>query len=273
MASTLSFIPFGQHDWIPITVVGWTLNYEMFFYLCFAIALVWPMRLALPALTATFVGFVILWKMNLTIGPFRFWFNPMILEFLLGVWLGAAYVAGLRLPSWACWQVAGLGIGIFAALSAHGYYYGAVDPTGQRWFMWGIPALLIVAGGALSSTPGRGGWPVAFVILLGDASYCLYLTHGLIIPFVSVWSWGPLLDTGLYLAQVFHAATDPANLEHYALMGRIPVVWGALIVSSILVHLCIEWPLTRILRRLFLERSDVARPSVPAPVPVPVARY
>lgn len=264
MASTLSFIPFGTHNWLPITIIGWTINYEMFFYLCFAIALIWPMRYALPGLTAVFVVFVILWALHLTIGPLTFWFNPTILEFLLGVWLGAAYCAGLRLSSRACWLLSGTGLAIFAALATAGYYYTAADPTGHRWIVWGIPALLIVAGGTLSSKQQRVGMLMAFLVLLGNASYCLYITQSLIIQYSSIWSWGPLLDMVQYLARVFHRTLNEAALDYYASLGRVPVVWATLIASAILIHLYIELPITEYLKRgrRVSDRKATAHPAI-----------
>jgi exopolysaccharide production protein ExoZ len=52
IAATFLFIPYARPDGYiqPVYGLGWTLNYEMFFYLLFALLLPWPREKAVPAL-------------------------------------------------------------------------------------------------------------------------------------------------------------------------------------------------------------------------------
>jgi len=63
------FLPIAPPDWnaTPVVGVGWTLNYEMFFYAVFAGALLLPRRLGLQLIFVCFgilVGLGILWKLS-----------------------------------------------------------------------------------------------------------------------------------------------------------------------------------------------------------------
>jgi exopolysaccharide production protein ExoZ len=51
-----------------------------------------------------------------------------------------------------------------------------VVPLEQRCLFWGVPAFLIVLG-ATSLERLRLTWTVGFLLLLGDASYSIYLSH------------------------------------------------------------------------------------------------
>ena len=61
VVASLAFVPARSPStgalW-PVLVQGWTLNYEMFFYLVFAASLVLPARLRLPAMATVFAALV-----------------------------------------------------------------------------------------------------------------------------------------------------------------------------------------------------------------------
>lgn len=87
------------------------------------------------------------------------------------------------LPALAAWLALGAGLAAFAILPL----LGPLDLTGwTRLVALGLPACLIVAGAlGVEQAGGAGPWPVRFVgllVLLGDASYSLYLVHGLTLP-------------------------------------------------------------------------------------------
>ena len=165
--------PLGNAD--PVLVAGWTLNFEMFFYVIFAAALllrIKPLSFVPPILAVVAgLGFVYL----LGTGPL-FWCNPIVLEFLFGMLLFEAFQRK-RLPGTliAC-LLAALGFAVLLATPL-GFY-----PT-TRPFVWGLPALAIVTA-ALALESRWGASAPAFLLLLGDASYSLYLTHTLVLPLV-----------------------------------------------------------------------------------------
>lgn len=160
----------------PLLVPGWTLNYEAFFYLVFAASLLAPERLRIWLLSAALVGLVmaglafpqesVIW---------RTYTSPLLIEFLLGVWLGWAWKRGLGLGRVGGLIMMVLGLVGFAVVSTMG-----IDVEPVRLFAWGVPAFLIVAGAAsLEQSVVIPKW--RWLGLLGDASYSIYLVHGLAI--------------------------------------------------------------------------------------------
>lgn len=163
----------------PILGQGWSLNYEMVFYAWFAVAMLVPWRR--PAIVGLLAAMVFIggWRHLL---PFdlplalAYPLNSLLWEFAMGAALALAIEAGLRLPRWAC-----------AVLMVAGVLLLVQTSTGTPWhpdraLHWGLPCALIVAGAVLhpwgervkASRPWRG------LCYLGDASYALYLFHGLV---------------------------------------------------------------------------------------------
>ena len=73
---------------LPVVLQGWTLNYEMFFYLVLALALFLPRLIAISCVSALLAALVLL-KVP-TYG------NSVILEFVLGLWIGWAFQRALN---------------------------------------------------------------------------------------------------------------------------------------------------------------------------------
>ena len=103
-------------------------------------------------------------------GPIlRTYVDPIMLEFLAGVML--AIVAPLLMR---CGAVAGLVLMSVAALCVcivYGFGF-----TLERIVSHGIPAVIAVAG-ALMIEPAARARPSRFGLMLGDASYSIYLAH------------------------------------------------------------------------------------------------
>lgn len=83
-------IPAPGRELSPVIGVGWTLNYEMFFYLVFGVLLTLPRPAALPFLLASFTVLVGLGVALAPAAPWaKFATSWLLLEFLLGI--GIAY--------------------------------------------------------------------------------------------------------------------------------------------------------------------------------------
>jgi exopolysaccharide production protein ExoZ len=96
-----------------------------------------------------------------------------MLEFLAGILLGVAYEKNL-LPSWRLgWSLFLAGIVFFLIAALTG-------TTSPRIVVWGIPAVCLVSGLVIVEVR-RGIWFSRVAATLGDASYSIYLTHGLVI--------------------------------------------------------------------------------------------
>jgi exopolysaccharide production protein ExoZ len=159
------FFPWERSDGriAPVLSLGWTLNYEVFFYALFAAALL--SRRPLPALAVGIAVLVLvgaIWPVQGV--AIRFWTNPLILEFLFGMALAALWIRGWSRPD-PLLALAALIAGLALLVLLHGSNL-------PRFIAAGVPATLIVAAGTLFC-PDR---TMPFQAL-GDASYALYLSH------------------------------------------------------------------------------------------------
>jgi exopolysaccharide production protein ExoZ len=89
---SLTFIPYSGENgsWTPILPGGWTLNYEMMFYVVFALRLTLPRKLALPAVGAALCAFIIVGP-RFAKGAVTYPASPIVLWFLLGMGLAAIW--------------------------------------------------------------------------------------------------------------------------------------------------------------------------------------
>lgn len=155
----------------PLLKVGWTLSFEMLFYLGMTLALAKRAALPLGAYALFLMGAL------LTASPLlHFVGNPMAFEFLMGVIIAKLprpTAAGLLIP---------LGLALFAFTSPHVGDVDSVMPTElafRRVVEWGLPAAMIVWG-TLSLESYFNGRAFDVPVAMGDASYSVYLFHPLL---------------------------------------------------------------------------------------------
>lgn len=237
--ASFGFFPFARPEDgqpRPLAAQGWTLNYEMFFYILFALAVRFRSPVAVAATSLVLVSAVVagaLAKPSAT--ALAYWSDPIVLEFLLGMSIALLWQRGFRLSGryTLLFLLGGIGlltldIDQMTRVSALG-----VDNNGfGRLFGAGFPMAAIFAAVVLgASSTSTGGRAAAFVALIGDASYALYLFHPLAIIFLRKCC----LALGL------------ANL-----IGFWPLVAGEILVAlglSVTIHALIEKPVTAALRR------------------------
>jgi exopolysaccharide production protein ExoZ len=166
------FIPWPRLDGElnPILSQGWTLNYEVFFYVAFAFALF--VRQGLLWLAAAFLLMAIAYPwVPASLLVLKFWTSPIILEFLGGVGLGLIFLRGARLPLWGSTVLAALAIALF--ILSEPIAAGAF----RRLLHVGLPALILCASLALAPEPSTIGPIRRALVMGGDGSYTLYLSH------------------------------------------------------------------------------------------------
>ncbi len=173
------FIPW-QHPQIdamlPLLIPGWTLNYEMAFYVMFAVEPVLaeidpPVGAAGPACRPGGA-----WRGDAArAASLAFYTDPIILEFAAGLLIAKAWTSGVTVPVKAASLVTLLGFALLLAGS---------ETTLPRIVAAGIPAFLIVAGAVFSESRYRLN-PSRTLVLLGDASYSIYLSHVIVLPVVA----------------------------------------------------------------------------------------
>lgn len=171
---SLLFIPHfspGNGQIWPVLVPGWTLNFEMFFYLVFAICLLFPTLFRLLIITSVFVALVVFGQLSPgTSAPMITYTDPLILEFIAGVWL-AVIVQRLPSPSGAlAWVIA---LGGLVVLMAVPFWGGLAE---RLACLFGA-ALCIYGVVSLDLRKAIPDFLVARII--GDASYSIYLWHGI----------------------------------------------------------------------------------------------
>ena len=182
IVKSLLFIPHyhpGVSDQIwPILIPGWTLNYEMFFYLLFGASLFFSPRWRLAALASTFLLLVAAGQWVAPGQPVLITYtDKLLLEFLAGVLIGAMYMRGLALNPLMS------GMLIVAAIILLVGFETSFLPGGTRIVKWGIPAILLVV--ATLGLDRAGKIPRNNTLkIIGDASYSIYLSHILSIEVV-----------------------------------------------------------------------------------------
>lgn len=161
----------------PVLVQGWTLNYEMFFYLAFASGLLLPKALRLSAIAVLFVGLAVFGMATSPDNAFIFTYTrPIILEFVAGMILGQAWLSG-RVPG-ALGGAALLGLGLagFAMIQIGGFDFDA-------WTCGPLAVAMVLGILALEAKGLIAKWLVP--AFLGNASYSIYLWHTFAISVVA----------------------------------------------------------------------------------------
>ncbi|MGL4241426.1 MAG: acyltransferase family protein, partial [Beijerinckiaceae bacterium] len=193
IAASFLFVPWltGSGPLVqPVYSLGWTLNYEMFFYLLFALCLPLRREVAVPVLVGLLMALVLAGQFIPAASvQLHFWTRSIILEFGMGLIIGQMALAGVR-PGRG--MAAALAVAAVAML-----WIGHMRPTlfPDRALLFGLPAaLLVIAALAFNDIDAQN--PVTRLLTrLGDASYAIYILH----PFVLR---GVAVTFGLALARV-----------------------------------------------------------------------
>ncbi|MEL7545336.1 MAG: acyltransferase [Pseudomonadota bacterium] len=245
VVTSLFFIPDVRADGSqkPIIMLGWTLNYEMFFYLLFGAVLALGSRVRGLIGVAVLLG--LLAMIGLAARPENFYLafytNPILLEFVFGTGLGWLYMRHRPNPG-ALGGYVGVGLlvagfGALALSEARGFMLDDVAQERWRFLVYGVPAAAIVWGAVLME---RRGWAAAagWVQLLGAASYAIYLFHMYV-----------LQPVDRVAQRVVPFDGDAAQFLIVAAMV------AASAVAGVLVHLFIEKPVTRLIKSLRSGRT------------------
>ncbi|MGY5801152.1 acyltransferase family protein [Rhizobium sp. LEGMi12c] len=214
LIGSLFFVPFMKGEALqPVVEQGWTLSYEMFFYLIFSISLLLPEFRRLCFLMAALVT-VVMAHYLLPLGYLSVFTQPVILEFAAGIVIGRLWKQGFRLPFPAAIGLMVVGVVLLVAS----------DPLIhlERAIRWGIPAVLLLSG-AVFAERERGVPQLAFLHFLGNASYSIYVWHVL---------------TGIFVTALLLRVGMPHNMQ------PVPIALGSL-AFAIVCYLCIERPLQR----------------------------
>jgi exopolysaccharide production protein ExoZ len=238
---SIFLLPFGRQPAPSLLSFSWTLVFEIFFYLALSVTLLFLS--AQRAVVASIVFFCSAVLIGEVVGIRRpFWViacNPMLLEFVFGALLAIAHQRlGRR---------RGFGITLLLLGAVGALYLRAFPDQGgangmqmvlagiqviRRVTTWGLSAAMIV-GGIIFWSPAIKTKLGRIVVILGNASYSIYLASALLIEFT------------MRLILKIHGEGKLSFPEH--------VFYQTLIVFAVLVGgwLCyqfIEWPMIRSLQ-------------------------
>ena len=217
----------------PLLPVGWTLSFEMLFYMVFALAL-------FSALDAVMFVAPIMMVLALVSGfmpkdwpAFTSLADPLVLEFVLGMLVARAFLSRRlqAIPSCVAIPLGLAGLLCLAVVPTHGNW--------QRCCFWGIPASVTLTA-CLAMEAHLTRIMPRLLIKLGEASYSLYLTHGFFLPVIGM--------------VVFKIGLSPEEAG-MTLMSSCLIISS---VASLLVYRFVEVPLTRGLRHLLTTRRPTA---------------
>jgi exopolysaccharide production protein ExoZ len=240
---SLLFIPHeapGRGGTSPILSLGWTLNYEAFFYLAFALLAFLTATRRVVVLSVAFVAIYVAGAAMQPADPaLQFYTNAAVLAFAAGGWIGLAHLKGgiQRLPEWSVPAIA------IAGLAAFVVAFGLDQTAGETEASFIGLVALAVALVTLGLCQERSLPRSAALELLGDASYATYLVHMFVI--------GALTGIGARLlapGDVGYAATVSAAIAISLVVG-------------IVVHRFIELPMLGWFRRSRSAHRAIAAPA------------
>lgn len=184
--NSVTFLPFfddREYSW-PIHYLGWTLAFEMLFYLVVTVLIAAGQGRNAPAI---FLAVAVLPLLGLLSDDgrvlSRMATNPILWEFALGIVAYRLWDSGLlsriRAP-----MLAGVTLAVTALLLSVAYgqpVFSAADTvvgegSVMRCLVWGGPAFALVCL-MLGFDRSSGGPGAAVLRSVGDASYSIYLSH------------------------------------------------------------------------------------------------
>ncbi|PZE90457.1 acyltransferase [Curtobacterium sp. MCBD17_008] len=217
----------------PLLGVGWTLVFEMGFYLIFTLALALKMNvMAFCAACLSLLALGSLFVDHATGPAISFYLDPIVLYFLVGMvvakwtidrsWLGTAGWFGYILLLWV----------VIDSFNDRGAF--DLDQLTRNVGVTAVFFTTILAEPILNRRIPRA------VVFMGDASYSLYLFHPLLAPAVPV-------------------VLKKLDLINQPLSVALSVV--GVLVAAALIYKFLERPITRKLQSLLLGKRPEAAAS------------
>ena len=229
LIKSLLFIPFNKNETghFPILFVGWSLNFEIIFYILFAISLFFFKNNKLIACTMMILLFLLL---NFLLSEKNFIFstysNNIFFSFIYGmivfyIWKKFKHLISVNLFS----HLVMIAIFILITLMLNLYDF-------PRSIRFGIPSFILVAYFLFLLNNFK--FP-KILVTLGDASYCIYLFHP-------------------YIIQFFYKVLKIDNLSY--LTQVIFSIFISIIVLglSIMIYKNVELPINNLLRNKFITK-------------------
>lgn len=232
----------------PLLVPGWTLNYEMFFYLLFGLVVTvrdrWRFRTLLVGLPLVMLACMALSPYSMVL---KFYGSLRLLEFVGGVVLARMTLGERRsIPAVLAVGAVILGVVLLPVVEATRASAHIMYPV------LGVASFLVLWG--LIELERQSQMPRSRLLtLLGDASFSIYLTH--------IFAIAALRAVVLRLV--------PGPILRDGVVPQAGFVLAAMLaaaIGGIIVHLLFERPVTRYLAGR--RSASAARSGGPVPVSV-----
>ena len=229
LIKSLFFVPFDKNSsgHFPILFLGWTLNFEIIFYILFSISLIFSKKNKL-ILSSVFIVLFLLFNSFLSDKYFisASYFDFIFFEFIFGM---AAFVIWKKfkdkIPLNLFNHLIFL-LFLFLTTFILNYFYAI------RSISYGVPAFILLIYFLFFLNDKR--FPKIFVTL-GDASYCIYLLH-------------PYIVQSFY--KIFEIGKHGLIIESFFTM----IIAILVCLISILIYKLIELPINISLRKKFVKQ-------------------
>ncbi len=175
---SLAFVSFTDGQ-MPVVFAGWSLEYEMFFYLALALLMMLTQD-AWRAVVVAFCGLAMIGQLpgvaNM-LGHYTFFTDPLILEFIFGVLAGILFVNGMGGKPHT---------GAMLLASACATAVLLVTDPANRALVYGVPSVALVAAAAwISRLRSNTSALERACERLGDASFSIYLIQAPLVVFAA----------------------------------------------------------------------------------------
>ncbi len=244
--NTFSIIPLFDHEkeyQFPILPIGWTLAFEWLFYIMFSTLILFKIKRRELALIIGIFGLSMLSFLPHKSILFTFITNPIIWEFGTGVIIAWCYKKYNLKKEWAITLVIA-GILNYIILIYCGYsdvseshFITSGKLSWLRDLLWGAPSVMLVIGLLYTEKTGIAAFKNPKWLLLGDASYSIYLTHILSLH---------LISTFMYRMPVVY--------KHIHMDLLVFILWAIAILVGLLFYWFVEKKLNNFFNSLLIKR-------------------
>lgn len=236
---SLLFLPYvGEKGFYrPVLGQGWTLNYEMFFYLVFALSLILPRMSGLAFSIVVFVAFAASQSLAPEVNVvLAFYMQSILLFFVCGM-LIAALCKRVQWRATSIHQPLAICLGLLAG----GIWVNLYGPHSMQ-LAYNLVMVSACVWAAASYQPLHASKAEGILERLGDASFSTYLFHGFMLGALKFLSYRTQEGQQLKIALMVVLAVVLANL-----IGLVMYTW-------------VELPIARWIKRL--TRRPQPLPSV-----------
>jgi peptidoglycan/LPS O-acetylase OafA/YrhL len=251
IVKSLLFIPVKENAGYPVLKQGWTLNFEMFFYLAMFICIVTVKNRKYIA--ASCAVFLTLFLAVLNIIPANIYIlsvyqNGLFPEFIYGIILYCFYNLFNKSDRKIFFKYR-LKPVFFAFTAAASYCFLVFSDICQFYFSsdrniyYGIPALILTASLLFLEYDIRDNRITRFGILLGEASYVMYLIH---------------LHVVFFLSRVVFSKIPEMNGTIFMGIVKIIIAFTITIILSVIIHRFIDSPIQNYFKKTLKRRFESA---------------